>query len=233
MAREPHGRRRPGRSRLAVRAGFSALGLVVLLSIWVLVVSPKPEPRGSVGVPEAGVSTAQRSQAEKLLLRNLPSEQVAATRDRVVSDEEYRAAVVRAMGCLRQRLIEAEPGLTDQDVRLVGPERSIDGFSYSYGFSFAVPTLDPRPIDRACQDRFSAGIESLFHLEKRSDPAYMGRVGAAFHYCLDRAHLPGDHALGPRNRFLALLENEDLTPAQTASARRCIGAYPSIGDLDL
>ena len=233
MAREPHARRRPGRARLAVIAGFSVLGSVVLLSFWVLVVSPRSEPRGAGGVPEAGVSVTQKSQAEKFLLRNLPSEQVAATRDRVVSAEEYRAAVVRAMGCLRRRLIEAEPGLTDQDVRLVGPERSIDGFSYSYGFSFAVPTLDPRPIDRACQARFSAGIESLFHLQKRSNPAYMGRVGAAFHHCLDRARLPGDHAIGPRNRFLALLENEDLTPVQAATTRRCIGAYPSIGDLDL
>jgi hypothetical protein len=190
-------------------------------------------PGAPAAVPEAGLTPAEARTASQALLHQPPVQQRPALADGRVTDAEYRDAVERSMTCLEAALLDANPSLVPAEVRLGTPTRTVDGFTYTFHFSVHRPVGDPRPLDRRCQERFSSRVESLFHLQRRADPAFMAAAARSFHGCLDRAGLPATTATGPRARFLAVLADPSVDEREAVRARRCLGDHPSIGDLDL
>lgn len=189
--------------------------------------------RGAPGpaVQEAGSSREVFLRARDDLVRDAPAVQAGALRDRRVTATEYEAAVQASARCLADDLLAARPGLAARPPTFAGPAWSADRFTYSYDFSLAIDDLDPRPLDRSCQQRYSRSIEALFHLQRWADPAFVARSTAAFHACLDAAGLPRGDVRGPRARFRAVITDPSVDEQSAIEARKCIGARPSIGDL--
>lgn len=208
----------------AVAGLLTSIGLVAAAASW--------EHRDHASaVVEAGRSRAAFARDRDALLRRVPPDQAAALRDWRVTPAEYEAAVRRTMRCLADDLLAARPTLAAQPPSFIGPAWSDDHFTYAYEFRLAADDLDPRPLDRSCQERFSRSVETLFHLQRWTDPAFMARSSAALHACLDAARLPGRGVAGPRARFRAVLADPSVGDQEAIEARKCIGARPSIGDL--
>jgi len=166
------------------------------------------------------------------LVRDAPPAQAGAVRDGRVTAAEYEAAVLRSMQCLRRDLIAARSAFAQRPPVLIPPTWSVDRFTYSFGFQLGGEDLDPRPLDRSCQRRYSRTVEAVFHLQRWADPAYVRRSARAFHDCLDRAHLPGRPTDPPRARFRSIITSPAVGDQAAIEARKCIGAHPSIGDLN-
>jgi hypothetical protein len=211
----------------AVVAGFLASAALVAAGTW-----GRSSPPRATRVVEAGRSRSALERERSMLLRDAPETQAAALADRKVTVAEYQAAVHRTMRCLGRDLAAARPDLAVHPPSFTGPAWSADRFTFAYDFRLVVSDLDPRPYDRACQQRHSRSIEALFHLQRWSDPAYVRRTRAAFHTCLDDAHLPGREIEGPRARFRAVITDPAVGAQAAIEARKCIGAHPSIGDLN-
>lgn len=218
---------RPWATVVAALAGLLlSAGLVVLVGI------STPAPDGAEPVVEAGRSRAEAARDRDRIVRDAPAIQSAALADGRVTVAEYEAAVRRSRQCLAADLAAARPSLTSQPPTFTGPTWSADRFTYSYDFRLTIDDLDPRPIDRACQARNSRAVEALFHVQRWADPAYRVRTSTAFHACLDRAGLPARSVRGPRARFEAVLADASVDDQAAIEARKCIGALPSIGDLN-
>lgn len=181
---------------------------------------------------EAGLTHAQFVAARASVLARAPAGQQGALADGRVTATEYRAAVQDSMFCLASALVDARPVLARRTPTFIGPDWSGDRFTYGYSFELAIDDIDPRPLDRSCQERHSRAVEQLFHLQRLADAPYLDRTSRAFHACLDRAGLPGDDADPPRRRYRAVLDAPSVDDQDAIEARKCIGASPSIGDLN-
>jgi len=190
--------------------------------------------QGAFSDGEAGITPAEAQTVLRALRRGIPPSQRDALADGRVTLVEYRAAMAQAARCLALRLNRGDPA-APFEARILPQRLTPDGFSITYGYELSgtLADRDPQPIDRACQEDHSDRVAAVFHLQRRSDPAYMSRVGARFHGCLDREHLPGNAGEGPRARWRRIVADSSVRAAQEASARRCLADVPSIGDLDL
>jgi hypothetical protein len=179
-------------------------------------------------VQEPGPNEARRGAA----LVAIPSSQRSALADHAVSRHEYEVAVGRAIGCLRSAVERVTPPVTGS-IEIVGPRWTADGFSLRWDYSVpASVAFDPRPLDRACQARHLARVETVFHEGLLADRTYRQGVAGDFHRCLDRSGAPGSAASGPRARFEAIVGDLTLAPEQRSATMICIGDRPSIGDLN-
>lgn len=215
-----------GMVAVAAVAGFLASAALVGAATWG---RPQP-PREPVAV-EAGRSREAFERERSSILRGAPATQAAALADGTATAAEYQAAVRASMRCLGRDLSAARPALAAHPPSFTGPAWSEDRFTFAYDFRLVVEDLDPRPYDRACQQRHSRSIEALFHLQRWADPDYSRRTSAAFHTCLDDAQLPGGEIEGPRARFRSVITDPAVDVQKAIEARKCIGAHPSIGDL--
>lgn len=192
----------------------------------------RPSATSTPEVAEAGRSQAAFERERSSILRDAPAAQQDALADGVVTTAEYEAAVRSSMRCLREDLAAARPAIAAHPPEFTGPAWTDDRFSFVYDYRLLDDELDPRPYDRSCQQRTSRSVEALFHVQRWADRAYLERTGRAFHACLDAASLPGDAADGPRSRFRSVITDPTVDDQGAIEARKCIGAHPSIGDLN-
>jgi hypothetical protein len=211
----------------AALAGLLASAVLVGAATW-----GGPSPTSTAEVAEAGRSRAAFERERSSILRDAPAAQRGALADGAVTAAEYQAAVRASMRCLSEDLAAAHPVVAAHPPEFTGPAWTDDRFSFVYDYRLPGDELDPRPYDRSCQQRTSRSVEALFHLQRWADPAYLERTGRAFHACLDAAALPGEAADGPRSRFRSVITDPAVDDQGAIEARKCIGAHPSIGDLN-